>query len=97
MRLLEDAGVSAALIDPRTPDNAAKSGLSADLSFYSLAACSSTLPVILAGGVKPQNIRAIAEKTGADMLDVMTGAESIPGKKDEEKLRLLVRRLRNES
>lgn len=97
MRLLEDAGMCAALIDPRTPDNAAEGGLSADLSFYSLAACGSTLPVVLAGGVKPENIRTIAEKTGADMLDVMTGAESTPGKKDEKKLRLLVQRLRNES
>ncbi len=49
---------------------------------------------ILAGGLTPQNVLAAIEATGTDHVDVNSGVESEPGKKDPEKLRSLFRVLR---
>ncbi|MEN8663009.1 MAG: phosphoribosylanthranilate isomerase [Lentimonas sp.] len=49
---------------------------------------------ILAGGLNPGNICEAISHTGADHVDVNSGVETEPGKKDPEKLRALFRELR---
>jgi phosphoribosylanthranilate isomerase len=44
-------------------------------------------PVILAGGLDPENIRAAVDMTRPYAVDVATGVESRPGKKDRSKMR----------
>ena len=44
---------------------------------------------ILAGGLKPENIAAALEATTPDIVDVNSGVESAPGKKDPARLRAL--------
>lgn len=44
---------------------------------------------VLAGGLKPENIAAALEATAPDIVDVNSGVESEPGKKDPARLRAL--------
>ena len=51
------------------------------------------LPLILAGGIKPENAARAAEMLHPSALDVASGAESSPGIKDFDKVRGLLRAL----
>ena len=87
-----EAGVEAVLFDARTPDKAEYSGM-ADLSVYARLRRTLSCPVMLAGGITPQNIVEILRQTQAPMVDLMTGLEASPGIKDEAKVRALFRAL----
>ena len=86
------AGVYALLFDPRTPDNAATGG-AADLSAFIRLRRAVNCPVMLAGGIRPENVAEIVQKTGAQMIDLMTGVECRPGVKEEVKVAALFRAL----
>ncbi len=51
---------------------------------------------VLAGGLNPQNVLEAIATTGTERIDVNSGVESAPGKKDPEKLRELFRVLKPE-
>lgn len=53
-----------------------------------------TLPIILAGGITPENVRAAIAQVAPAALDVASGAESAPGVKDAAKVRALLEALR---
>ena len=67
---------------------------STDLSFYLKVRDLSTKPVILAGGITPENVFKILERTNAGYIDIMTGIEEVPGVKDENKVQKLFEELR---
>jgi phosphoribosylanthranilate isomerase len=46
--------------------------------------------LVLAGGLTPANVRAAVEAVGPDAVDVSSGVESSPGRKDPEKMRTFV-------
>lgn len=48
---------------------------------------------ILAGGLNPENIRSAVESAGLSFLDVNSGVEASPGRKDADRLRALFRSL----
>ena len=45
------------------------------------------IPLYLAGGINPLNVREIIEEYRPLMLDVSSGLEKSPGKKDEVKIK----------
>jgi phosphoribosylanthranilate isomerase len=79
------AGVHALLFDPRTPNNAISSG-AADISAFIKLQRVVNCPVIIAGGITPGNVKDIILRTGARIIDLMTGVEHSPGVKDEVKV-----------
>lgn len=84
--LLCQTEISGILADTRTPSNAAEKGGKADTALFVRIKELSSKPVILAGGITPGNVREMIEQTKAEHIDIMTGAESSPGVKDEKKL-----------
>ena len=54
-------------------------------------------PIILAGGITPQNAGEALHTTGISALDVASGAESSPGIKDFEKVSALLTAVRSSS
>jgi len=52
-------------------------------------------PIILAGGLKPSNVLKAVETVAPYGIDVSSGVESAPGKKDHAKVAELIRRAKN--
>jgi phosphoribosylanthranilate isomerase len=82
------AGVYALLLDPRTQDRVLHSG-KMDLRVWRELADSISCPMILAGGLTPEYVQEALRRTGARLIDLMTGVEASPGVKDEAKVKAL--------
>ena len=85
-------GICALLLDPRAQDNAEQGG-EADISLWHKIQASVTCPVILAGGITPNNVEDTIKGSEVWMIDLMTGVESAPGLKDENLVVELFKRL----
>lgn len=81
---------NAVLVDSRTPTAKGGTGVSFDWSEAARVLRCLKTPVVVAGGLHPGNV---AEAIGALQpwgVDVATGVESMPGKKDRAKLRAFI-------
>ena len=75
----------AILIDSRTPSQYGGTGQTAD---WSLAQKMKTLgrPLVLAGGLNPENVAGAIAAVGPDALDFNSGVEIAPRRKDPDKI-----------
>jgi phosphoribosylanthranilate isomerase len=77
------------LLDAYTP--AALGGTGVSFSWSSIAldlqAIRGTTPVILAGGLRPENVADAIAALAPDVVDVSSGVESAPGIKDHDRMR----------
>lgn len=89
-RELAGTGVSAILVDSYTSSMPGGTGVTVDLSVFTAVQRVSPLPIILAGGLNPDNIHFIVQRTKPFAVDVLTGVEERPGYKDKEKVRQLI-------
>lgn len=68
------------------------SGLPFDAAFAVSVVRSSQVPVFLAGGLTPENVALAARAVQPAGVDVATGVEYAPGKKDRQKVSAFVER-----
>jgi phosphoribosylanthranilate isomerase len=81
------------LLDSAVPDQLGGTGQTGD---WGLARAATKLgrPVILAGGLTPENVKQAVREVGPYGVDVSSGVESSPGRKDSQRLKLFVRSAR---
>ena len=91
---LNATGIRAILVDTRVPSNAARQGTPADIGLFRQIKGYAQKPVILAGGVTPDNLTQYLTSAQPDIIDIMTGVEESPGVKDKEKLEFVVKHIR---
>lgn len=85
-RALAETKISALLVDSYTASRPGGTGVSVDLSTFKAIRQEIALPVILAGGLNPANVAQIIHETNPYAVDVLTGVEEKPGRKDPEKV-----------
>ena len=84
-----DYRVSALLLDAWVPD--AYGGTGECFNWDLAAAVAAQRPVILAGGLTPINVAAAVARVNPYAVDVSSGVEYAPGKKDYEKVAAFIR------
>jgi phosphoribosylanthranilate isomerase len=87
---LSETGVSAILVDSFTEAIPGGTGISVDLATFLTIKGNSTVPVILAGGLDPDNVGGVVRAARPFAVDVLTGVEIRPGLKDAEKIRRFI-------
>ncbi len=88
------AGASAFLLDAYRPGLPGGTGETFDWQRVPRAA---SRPLVLAGGLTPDNVRQALAATGVHSLDVSGGVESAPGKKDAHKIQTFIHNARHGS
>lgn len=88
---LFELGECRVLIDASVPGAVGGTGkqIEADL----IKAAQKKYPLWLAGGITPDNVREIAEGFSPELIDIASGVEECPGKKDPARLSLLFENL----
>jgi phosphoribosylanthranilate isomerase len=85
-------GVDALLLDAKPPKDATRPGGNAQLFDWSaLRGWRAPVPWILAGGLDPENVAGAVAATAAAAVDVSSGVESAPGRKDPALIRRFIR------
>lgn len=83
------------LLDAKPPRNATRpGGNGAAFDWTLLAGFAPRQPWFLSGGLEPANVAAALAATGASAVDVSSGVESAPGRKDPELIHAFVRAVR---
>ncbi|MCS6831218.1 MAG: phosphoribosylanthranilate isomerase [bacterium] len=79
--------VDALLVDAYHPHRMGGTGERADWRLARLLREEAQKPLILAGGLTPENVREAIRQVAPYAVDVSSGVESAPGKKDHEKIK----------
>jgi len=86
--------VGAVLLDAYHKDRLGGSGEMFDWSLAVRAKALTARPVMLAGGLTPENVTAALDAVRPYAVDVSSGVESSPGVKDHAKVRAFIRAVR---
>jgi phosphoribosylanthranilate isomerase len=89
---IRDYRVAGILLDAFSPNEYGGTGLT--FNWEIALAAGKYGPVILAGGLTPENVRQAVEKVAPYGVDVSSGVETAPGRKDPEKVREFIRQAR---
>ena len=84
-----DAGAAAVLLDTRTSEGSGGSGRTCDWEAAAEIVAASPCPVLIAGGLGPENLGEALEVTGAAGADLSSSLETVPGCKCPMRLRQL--------
>ena len=92
--LYREAGATAMLLDTRLPVGSGGTGACCDWEVAAELVRRLRGPVILAGGLRPENLAAAAREVAPAGLDVSSGIETEPGVKSRELMERLFREWR---
>ncbi len=92
IEIWRQAGCEAVLLDAATPGEFGGTGKSLDWS--AVATLQSSLPIVLAGGLRAENVSEAIQRSQAPAVDVASGVEVRPGVKDPVKVRSFIRSAR---
>jgi phosphoribosylanthranilate isomerase len=93
-----DGSVDWLMFDAKAPDtmaNALPGGNALSFDWTLLAGQEWPVPWMLAGGIKPENVAAAVAASGAHVVDVSSGVESAPGRKDPARIEAFLDALKN--
>ncbi|MBI1820732.1 MAG: phosphoribosylanthranilate isomerase [Nitrospirae bacterium] len=90
LKRIEEYDVQGILLDAYHPDFYGGTGRTMDWKV--LQGIGKEKPIILSGGLTPENVRQAIQTVSPYGLDVCTGVEEKPGKKDPEKIRLFIKK-----
>lgn len=90
---LSKSGISAILVDSYTESMPGGTGVMVDVTTFEKIQQASTLPVILAGGLNPENVQSFVHDVNPFAVDVLTGVEVRPGEKDASKIIKFMKRV----
>lgn len=91
---IEQTGVDALLLDSVSKNRPAGTGEKINWDMARQIRNSLKIPVILAGGLTPENVRQAVEVVAPYGVDVITGVEKTPGEKDPQRVRAFIEALR---
>jgi phosphoribosylanthranilate isomerase len=78
------------LFDAKAPQEALPGGNGLSFDWRLLRGARPERPWMLAGGLTPENVATAISLTGAPIVDVSSGVESVPGRKDETLIRKFI-------
>lgn len=87
----DHAGAEALLLDGHAPGGLGGQGVAFD---WTLARAPIGLPIMLAGGIRPDNVAAAIQAARPYAVDVSSGIEAAPGQKDSGKMQHFAREVR---
>ena len=93
VRLAGTYGSDAWVFD--TKSKQARGGVGQVFDWSLLKQLTRTVPLVLAGGLNPENVAEAVREVGPDWVDVASGIESAPGRKDALKLARFFEAARN--
>jgi phosphoribosylanthranilate isomerase len=85
-----DAGADAILLDSKTSSRPAGTGKTVDWSLAQEVTAALAAPVILAGGLTPENVVSAIEAVGPYGVDVISSVEDASNRKSPERVRAFV-------
>ena len=88
-----ELGVARIVLDTRVKDQLGGTGVASHWPTAAEVIKQSPLPVMLAGGLTPENVAAAIRETEPAGVDIASGVERQPGRKDPGKLRQLAHAL----
>ncbi len=88
-------GADAVLLDAYDPAAYGGTGKTVDLGFAAELRQALPIPMVLAGGLTPQNVAEAVKRVRPFAVDVSSGVELEPGVKDAEKMRSFLDAARN--
>lgn len=89
-RALQETDIAALLLDASGTGGAGGSGISVDWNLAREIRDCLSIPLILAGGLTPDNITRAIHTVQPSAVDILTGVEHRPGKKDPAKVKALL-------
>ncbi|MEI6126408.1 MAG: phosphoribosylanthranilate isomerase, partial [Pseudomonadota bacterium] len=93
--LFAAAGVDIIVLDTLLKNKRGGTGEVCDWKTAHKIACACRAPVFLAGGITPANVQDAVARVNPYGVDLSSGVEELPGKKDPEKIALLMERIRS--
>ena len=85
-REYEDAGIAKLLVDTAVAGRSGGTGLTSDWSAARALVEAASVPVLLAGGLTPENVAAAVAAAQPAGVDVAGGVEASPGRKDRDRV-----------